>query len=166
MGIFYVALGLPRASARGLEVRQCDPSPAIGLKGKRRAKTDRLDARWMALLLAKQMLPDAGWRRRTSSPCAISRGCVRRCVTTIRGCPTGCTPCSLTTATRVRGPSSCRARGRRWAEELSLDTHVRARVKVHLRMLATIEDEIALIERDLRTGRARGHLLRRSRAPR
>jgi transposase len=44
----------------GFDVRLTDPGQAKALQGrKRRAKTDRLDARWLALLLAKQMLPQA-----------------------------------------------------------------------------------------------------------
>src|SRR6059036_3523116 len=46
--------------ACGFDVRLVDPGQAKALQGrKRRAKTDRLDARWLALLLAKQMLPEA-----------------------------------------------------------------------------------------------------------
>src|SRR5262245_55866693 len=45
-------------SARGFEVRLCDPGQAQALRGsKRRPKTDRLDAAWLARLLAKEMLP-------------------------------------------------------------------------------------------------------------
>jgi transposase len=46
--------------ARGIEVRLTDPGQAGALQGKRkRAKTDRLDARWLVLLLARELLPDA-----------------------------------------------------------------------------------------------------------
>jgi len=46
--------------ARSIEVRLCDPGQASALQGKRkRPKTDRLDARWLVLLLAREMLPDA-----------------------------------------------------------------------------------------------------------
>jgi transposase len=45
-------------SARGFEVRLCDPGQARALRGsKRRPKTDRLDAAWLARRLAKEMLP-------------------------------------------------------------------------------------------------------------
>ena len=45
----------------GFEVRLAEPVQARGLLGRRRsAKTDRLDARWLARLLAKEMLP-ASW---------------------------------------------------------------------------------------------------------
>ena len=43
----------------GFEVRLAEPVQARALLGRRRsAKTDRLDARWLARLLAKEMLPD------------------------------------------------------------------------------------------------------------
>jgi transposase len=46
--------------ARGVDVRLCDPGEARALGGsKRRPKTDRLDAAWLAWLLAKEMLPEA-----------------------------------------------------------------------------------------------------------
>jgi transposase len=45
---------------RGLEVRLAEPVQARGLLGRRRsAKTDRLDARWLARLLAREMLPES-----------------------------------------------------------------------------------------------------------
>src|SRR5436190_15985736 len=45
---------------QGFVVQLADPGQAVALKGKRRrAKTDRLDARWLAMLLAKQMLPSS-----------------------------------------------------------------------------------------------------------
>jgi transposase len=44
--------------ARGVEVRLAEPAQTRALKGKKRqAKTDKLDARWLAMLLAKEMLP-------------------------------------------------------------------------------------------------------------
>src|SRR5712691_7078227 len=47
--------------ALGLAVHLAEPVQARALLGRRRsAKTDRLDARWLARLLAKEMLP-ASW---------------------------------------------------------------------------------------------------------
>jgi transposase len=47
--------------ALGLDVHLAEPVQARALLGRRRsAKTDRLDARWLARLLAKEMLP-ASW---------------------------------------------------------------------------------------------------------
>ena len=45
----------------GVEVTLVDPVQARGLQGRRRSpKTDRLDARWLALLLARNLAP-AAW---------------------------------------------------------------------------------------------------------
>lgn len=46
--------------ARGFEVQLAEPVQARALLGRRRsAKTDRLDARWLVRLLAKEMLPES-----------------------------------------------------------------------------------------------------------
>src|SRR5436189_4873790 len=45
--------------AHGFEVRLVDPGRASALRGRRRQpKTDRLDARWLALLLARELLSE------------------------------------------------------------------------------------------------------------
>src|SRR6266540_2570226 len=45
---------------QGFDVRLAEPVQARGLLGRRRsAKTDRLDARWLARLLAREMLPES-----------------------------------------------------------------------------------------------------------
>jgi hypothetical protein len=45
--------------AAGFELRLAEPVQTRALLGRRRsAKTDRLDARWLARLLAKEMLPE------------------------------------------------------------------------------------------------------------
>src|SRR5262249_47005671 len=47
-------------SERGVDVRLAGPVQVRGLLGRRRsAKTDRLDARWLARLLAREMLPES-----------------------------------------------------------------------------------------------------------
>jgi hypothetical protein len=54
-----LALSLARAG-RGIDVRLAEPVQARALRGRRRgAKTNRLDARWLALLLAREMLPES-----------------------------------------------------------------------------------------------------------
>ena len=46
--------------ARGIEVRLTDPGQASALQGCcKRPKNDRLDARWLVMLLAREMLPEA-----------------------------------------------------------------------------------------------------------
>src|SRR4051794_15407012 len=45
---------------RGIDVRLTDPGQASALQGARkRPKNDRLDARWLVMLLAREMLPEA-----------------------------------------------------------------------------------------------------------
>ena len=56
--------------ALGLEVRLADPGQAKALQGRRRrAKTDRLDARWLALFCRARCCPRHRSRRRRSSSC-------------------------------------------------------------------------------------------------
>jgi transposase len=46
--------------ALGFDVRLVDPGQARALRGRtRKARTDPLDARWLVLLLAKELLPEA-----------------------------------------------------------------------------------------------------------
>jgi transposase len=80
--------------ARGIEVRLTDPGQASALQGNRkRAKTDRLDARWLCVLLAKEMLPSRGCRRRRSRRCATRQGCARRWRRIAPVGRSGCTRC-------------------------------------------------------------------------
>jgi transposase len=135
----------------GLEVRLCDPGQALALKGrKRRAKTDRLDARWMALLLAKEMLPSA-WlppddiqrlRDQTRLRQALRHDRTRwaqrlHAVLAHEGWP--CARSKLLTR-----------HGRRWAASLEVEAHVRAQIDAHLRIIGALEDEMATVERELR----------------
>jgi transposase len=65
--------------SHGFEVRLAEPVQVRRLLGRRRsAKTDRLDARWLARLLAKEMLPEAWIPPRRSSGCATAPDCARR----------------------------------------------------------------------------------------
>src|SRR3954467_4621409 len=94
--------------ARGIEVRLCDPGQASALQGNRkRPKTDRLDARWLVLLLAPEPLPHprvawpcccpAGFCRPRGGPpptfraCATRRACARRSPTITRAGRNACT---------------------------------------------------------------------------
>jgi transposase len=54
-----VAVGRAYLSAAGFEVHLVDPGQAKALRGKRRkAKTDRLDARWLCFVLARDLLDE------------------------------------------------------------------------------------------------------------
>jgi transposase len=135
----------------GLDVRLADPGQAKALQGKRRrAKTDRLDARWLALLLARAMLPEA-W----IAPAEIQR---LRDVTRLR---------KTLTEERTRwaqrlhaflvheGWPCQRARlltkvGRAGVRSLRLDMYASRQVERLLRRIESLDDEIAEIDAELR----------------
>jgi len=101
---------------RGFEVRLAEPVQTRALLGRRRsAKTDRLDARWLARLLAKEMLPQSWIPPSRSSSCAIARGCARLSPKTgaagVSACtPTCCTKAGLARARTCSGRRGCAGR--------------------------------------------------------
>ena len=126
----------------GFEVRLAEPVQARGLLGRRRsAKTDRLDARWLARLLAKEMLPES-WippeeiqrlRDRTRLRKALAEDRTRwaqrlQAFLLHEGWP--CGRGRLLTAT-----------GRRWLSGLALAPAARAQVERLLRLIDLVEDE-------------------------
>jgi transposase len=134
-------------------VHLVDPGRASALRGRRRQpKTDRLDARWLALLLARELLSECeAWL----PPAEIQRLRDRtRLRKALAGDRTGWAqrlhallahegwPCSrgrlLTTA------------GRRWVAALDLDPHVRAQVDVIVAVMAALEQELEVVESELR----------------
>jgi transposase len=135
----------------GFDVQLADPGQAIALKGKRRrAKTDRLDARWLAMLLAKQMLPTA-WippdeiqqlRDLTRLRLALSQDRTRwaqrlHAFLAHEGWP--CARSRLLTA-----------KGRLWVASLALDPHARSQTARLLRLIAALDEEIAELDSTLR----------------
>jgi transposase len=139
--------------ARGFEVHLVDPGRASALQGRRRKpKTDRLDARWLALLLARELLSECeAWLPPEEIQRLRDRTRLRKA---LAGERTGWAqrlhallahegwPCSrgrlLTTA------------GRRWVEALALDAHVRAQIEVMLAVMDALEDQLELVESELR----------------
>ena len=91
---------------RSFEVHLVDPGRASALRGRRRQpKTDRLDARWLALLLAPPSCSRSarpGCRRRRSSGYATGRDCGRRSPVTARAGRSDCMRCSRTRAGPAR----------------------------------------------------------------
>lgn len=137
--------------ARGFDVRLADPTEARALRGKkRRAKTDRLDARWLALLLAKEMLPQA-WlppeeiqrlRDQTRLRQALVEDRTRwaqrlHALLTHEGWP-------------VARARLLTIQGRRWAAALPLSAAAHAQVEMMLRLLAALDSEIETLESELR----------------
>jgi transposase len=137
--------------ARGLDVRLCDPGEARALGGsKRRPKTDRLDAAWLARLLAKEMLPEA-WlppaeiqylRDRTRLRHALAKDRNRwaqrlHALVTHEGWPCG------------RG-RLLTVSGQQWASALALPAPARASVDAMLAIIRAVDEQIELLDRELR----------------
>jgi transposase len=138
-------------SALGFDVRLVDPGQARALRGRtRRARTDRIDARWLALLLAKEMLPQA-WlppaeiqqlRDQTRLRKRLAEDRTRwaqrlHAFLTHEGWP--CSRGRLLTE-----------EGRRWAAAIALSPSARAQVDTLIRIIALLDQEIAPVERQLR----------------
>jgi transposase len=138
-------------SARGFEVRLAEPLQARALLGRRRsAKTDRLDARWLARLLAKEMLPES-WippeeiqrlRDRTRLRKALAddrrRWALRlHAFLAHEGWP--CAKKRLLTA-----------EGLRWVAGLKLPDHARLQVDAYLSVIAALEVQLDHVDAELR----------------
>jgi transposase len=137
--------------AMGFEVRLVEPLQARALLGRRRsAKTDRLDARWLARLLAKEMLPES-WippaefqelRDRTRLRKALAEDRRRwgqrlHAFLLHEGWP--CTRSNL-----LRPP------GLRWAAALRLPEHARLQCDSLLAVMAALEAQLETVDAELR----------------
>jgi transposase len=144
----WVVAGL---QAHGFEVRLVDPGQASALQGRRRRpKTDRLDARWLALLLSRQLAPEA-W----IAPAEIQR---LRDQTRLRK--------ALSDERRrwaqrlhalllQEGWPCARGRlltgeGRRWLQALQLAPEARSYVATVLAVMAALEQQLQTLEAELR----------------
>src|SRR5262249_38772470 len=138
-------------TALGFRVELAEPAQTRALRGKkRRAKNDRLDARWLALLLAKEMLP-----RSWIPPEDIQRlRDLTRLRQALRHDRTSWAqrlhavlahegwPCSRSKLLSING--------RRWLAGLMLDTHVRGLIDSHLAIIDAVSAQMAEVERELR----------------
>src|SRR5437870_10099005 len=137
--------------ACGFEVRLAEPVQARALLGRRRsAKTDRLDARWLARLLAKEMLP-ASWIPPKEIQQLRDRSRLRKALAEDRrrwgqrlhafllheGWP--CAKARLLTP-----------EGLRWAASLRLPAHGRLQVNSLLAIIAALEAQLDTVEAELR----------------
>lgn len=139
--------------AAGFEVHLVDPGQAKALRGKKRkAKTDRLDARWLCLLLVRGLLAECeAWlppaeiqelRDQTRLRKALADDRTRwaqrlHALLTQEGWP--CERARLLTAT-----------GRRWVEGLALPAASRAHAELLVRLIEQLEREIETVEAELR----------------
>jgi transposase len=137
--------------ARGFDVRLVDPGQAKALRGrKRRAKTDRLDARWLALLLAKQMLPQA-WLPPTEIQELRDLTRLRKALSDDRTRWAQ----RLHSLLQHEGWPCERKRlltqaGRRWVAGLALPPASAANAQRYLRLIASLERELDDLESQLR----------------
>lgn len=137
--------------ARGIKVLLTDPGQASALQGQRKkAKTDRLDARWLVTLLSREMLPES-WlapeeiqrlRDKTRLRKALTDDHTRwaqrlHAVLVHEGWP--CTRGSLLTVG-----------GRKWVAALVLDQGARAQIDAMLAVMTAISGQIDLIDAELK----------------
>ena len=137
--------------AMGFEVRLAEPVQARALLGRRRsAKTDRLDARWLARLLAKEMLP-ASWippaeiqelRDRTRLRKALAEDRRRWGQRLHAYLLHEGWPCSRSNL--LRPP------GLRWAASLRLPAHARLQVDSLVAVMAALEVQLDTVDAELR----------------
>jgi transposase len=137
--------------SRGIAVQLTDAGQASALRGQRKqAKTDRLDARWLVMLLAREMLP-AAWlapeeiqrlRDKTRLRKALADDHTRwaqrlHAILVHEGW--ACSRGSLLTAS-----------GRRWVAAIRLHPGARAQVQAMLTVMASLAEQIELIDCELR----------------
>jgi transposase len=137
--------------SRGIAVQLTDAGQASALRGQRkRAETDRLDARWLVMLLAREMLP-AAWlapeeiqrlRDKTRLRKALADDHTRwaqrlHAILVHEGW--ACSRGSLLTAS-----------GRRWVAAIRLHPGARAQVQAMLTVMASLAEQIELIDCELR----------------
>jgi transposase len=139
--------------ARGFEVHLVDPGRASALRGRRRQpKTDRLDARWLALLLARQLLSECeAWLPPREIQRLRDRTRLRKA---LAGDRTGWAQRLHALLAHEGWPCSrgrlLTADGRRWVAALELDRHVRAQVDVILAVMTALAEQLELVESELR----------------
>jgi transposase len=139
--------------AHGFDVHLLDAGRASALRGRRRkAKTDKLDAKWLTMILARDLLSECeAWippaeiqqlrdqtRLRKSLVESRTDWAQRlHALLTHEGWP-----CS-------RGRLLTRE-GRRWVTALDLDPAARVHVDVMIKVIEGFDEQIGIVERDLR----------------
>jgi transposase len=138
-------------SALDIEVQLAEPAQTRALRGKKRkAKNDRLDARWLVLLLSKAMLPQS-W----VPPEDIQRlRDLTRLRQALRHDRTSWAQRLHALLAHEGWPCARSAllspKGRRWLDGLQLDPHVRGLVDAHLALIDAVIAQMAEVERELR----------------
>ena len=137
--------------AHGITVHLVDPAEAKAKRGRtRRAKTDKLDARWLVLLMAKQDLPEA-WippeeiqqlRARTRLRKALSEDRTRWAQRLHAALHHEGWPC--------RRSQLLTHRGRQWMAALRLSAAAQQQVTTYLLLIETLEAQLRPLETELR----------------
>lgn len=138
-------------AALGFDVRLADPVQVKALRGRiRRAKTDRLDARWLCLLLAKAMLPEC-WLPPAEIQALRDKTRLRKALVDDR---TRWAQRLHALLTHEGWPCQRRrlltGEGRRWVSSLALPPAVRAHVETLLRLIVMLDEEVGELDRELR----------------
>jgi transposase len=137
----------------GFEVHLIDPGRASALRGRRRQpKTDRLDARWLALVLARGLLSECeAWLPPAEIQQLRDRTRLRKALVDSR---TGWAQRLHALLAHEGWPCNrgrlLRPEGRRWVAALKLDPCVRAQVDVMLTLIGAFDEQLAIVEGDLR----------------
>jgi transposase len=138
-------------SALGIEVQLAGPAQTRALRGKKRkAKNDRLDARWLVFLLSKAMLPQS-W----VPPEDIQRlRDLTRLRQALRHDRTSWAQRLHALLAHEGWPCARSAllstKGRRRLDGLQLDAHARALVDAHLALIDAVVEQMTEVERELR----------------
>jgi transposase len=138
-------------TARGFDVRLADPVQVKALRGRsKRAKTDRLDARWLCLLLAKAMLPEC-WLPPAEIQALRDRTRLRKALVDDRTRWAQRLHALLThEGWACKRRSLLTVQGRRWLNGLALPASVRAHVETLLRLIDALSEELRELDRELR----------------
>jgi transposase len=135
---------------RGFEVQLVDPGQASALQGRRRRpKTDRLDARWLALLLSRKLAP-ASWLPPPDIQRLRDQTRLRKALVDDHSCWAARIHALLTQeGWPCRRMRLLRPDGPRWVEGLPLSEGARAYVQTALAVMATISEQVAQLDAEL-----------------
>lgn len=139
--------------AHGFEVHLIDPGRASALRGRRRRpKTDKLDARWLALILARQLLSECeAWIPPAQIQLLRDQTRLRKSLVNSR---TGWAQRLHALLTHEGWPCSrgrlLTRQGRRWVSALELDPAVRAQIDVMLTIIEALDEQVGRVESELR----------------
>lgn len=138
-------------AGQGFDVRLAEPVQSRALLGRRRsAKTDRLDARWLARLLAKEMLPES-WippeeiqqlRDRTRLRKALAEDRRRWALRLHAFLAHEGWPCARQRLLSVEGL--------RWVAGLKLPEHARLQIDALLAVMSALEVQLDGVDAELR----------------